>query len=96
MKHSDVPRAGLYRLSQERDMDTQSIVLDENGKHVYPHTLFSIGISAEPFDAVIGHVVLVHATMGESRFEFRFTAENARSVARMFLDAADNADAANR
>lgn len=76
------------------DLDVMALLEDHEPRKLYPHSLFSIGISSGPYEGV-GTVVLVHATMGEKRFEFRLTAENARFAARAFATAADNADAAN-
>lgn len=58
---------------------------------VYPHTLFSIGISDQDDKAI----VIVHAMMGAQKFEFRFTPDNARIVAQAFSESAANADAEN-
>lgn len=66
-------------------MEAVGFLEANKGKEIYPHSLFAVGV---PVDGGLGKIVLIHVLMGEARFEFRMTPENARRTAEALIAAA--------
>jgi hypothetical protein len=69
-----------------RAEDVSALLTYRDGEpSLYRHSTLSVGFARQDEQAI----VVMHATMGEARFEFRFTPENARFIARHMLACAD-------